>query len=67
MQKDLGANVEKETLRLTAKQDAEKIELLAEVRKTSEMFSSSFNAQRAGEGSVWPTGDEFDRADAEEQ
>ena len=33
MQKDLGANVERETLRLTAKQDAEKIELLAEVDK----------------------------------
>ena len=34
MQKDLGANVERETLRLTAKQDAEKIDLLAEVKKT---------------------------------
>jgi len=30
--KDLGANVERETLRLTAKQDAEKMELLAEVK-----------------------------------
>ena len=33
IQKDLGANVERETLRLIAKQDAEKIELLAEVEK----------------------------------
>ena len=47
MQKDLGANVERETLRLTAKQDAEKIELLAEVGKnpqnSKQMFRLNIN------------------------
>ena len=43
MQKDLGANVERETLRLTAKQDAEKIELLAEVGKKIPNKCLNFN------------------------
>ena len=38
IQKDLGANVERETLRLSTKQDAEKTEILAEVK----IFGASF-------------------------
>ena len=60
--------MERETLRLTAKQDAEKIELLAEVKKLISIPKNLIVPNFcAGEGSVRPTGSKCDRADAEEQ
>ena len=60
--------MEKESLRLTAKQEAEKIELLAEV-KIPKIFGLNYNGPNfcAGESSVRATGGECGGADAEEQ
>ena len=62
--------MEKESLRMTAKQEAEKIELLAEVKNLNSIFFLlNYNGPifSAGESSVRATGGECGGADAEEQ